>query len=35
MKLLFSDFDRTLYVNKNITQENLDAINKWQEMGRE
>jgi len=33
MKLLFSDFDRTLYVNKNITQENLDAINKWQEMG--
>lgn len=33
MKLLFSDFDRTLYVNRNITQENLDAVNRWQVEG--
>ncbi len=33
MKLIFSDFDRTLYVDKNITQENLTAINKWQNLG--
>ena len=33
MKLLFSDFDRTLYVNRDITQENLDAVNKWQSEG--
>ncbi|MHD0316605.1 HAD family hydrolase [Fusobacterium sp. THCT1E2] len=33
MKLLFSDFDRTLYVNRNITKENLDAVNKWQVEG--
>ncbi|WP_130891389.1 HAD family hydrolase [Fusobacterium ulcerans] len=33
MKLLFSDFDRTLYVDRNITKENLDAVNKWQVEG--
>lgn len=32
-KILFSDFDSTLYVNKDIPKENIDAINSFRERG--
>lgn len=32
-KLLVSDFDRTLYVDSDISQENLRALEKWKQNG--
>ena len=32
-KLLASDIDGTLYINRKISQEDIDAIEKWQKEG--
>ena len=33
MKLFVTDFDRTLYVKRKVSDENVEAIRKWQEEG--